>query len=331
MENYKHDIAAYAGYLKDNKELLECTSGGIATALAKSIIQQGGVVAGVSYSKDFYKAEYVIIDKLNDIDKLKGSKYIEVDKGNIFKDVKERLEEGQKVLFFGLPCMVGAMRRFLNKAYENFIAVELICHGPTSQKVHQQYVEMLEKKYNSKIVDFSVRKKNGRWTPAYLYAKFENGKVFQEEFYSTEYGYAFSIMSRPSCYNCQFRGDKREGDIMIGDFWGASPKDSFWNENGLSAILVHTEKGNELLKSVDSIALYKTTDEKIIKGNQNIIKTRAVNPSREKFAKLFAEHDLFYAVKHTKKITTRIKEFIKKIVPDSLKPFVRKIYHLIRG
>lgn len=330
MEDYRHDISAYAGYLKDDKELLECTSGGIATALAKNMIEKGGVVAGVAYSQDFYRAEYVIIDDIKDVDKLKGSKYIEVDKGNIYKNVKEKLDMGLPVLFFGLPCMVGAMKKFLNRDYENFIAVELICHGPTSQRAHQQYLEKLEKRYDSKIVDFSVRRKKDRWLPIYLFAEFENGKIFRKKFYSTEYGYAFSVLSKKSCYNCQFKGDNRLGDIMIGDFWGATSKDVFWNEKGVSAVLVHTKKGNKFLKGNSRIELYHTTSEMIIKGNPNVIRSRMMNPSRDKFEKLLMEHDLFYAVKHTKKLTTVIKGLIKRMIPNSLRPLVQNIYHLIK-
>ena len=83
-----HDVAVYGGYLNDDAKILQSASGGIATALSEFMLQQGGYVIGVSYSDDFYKAEYVIIDNISDIQKLKGSKYIEFDKKNIYFDVK---------------------------------------------------------------------------------------------------------------------------------------------------------------------------------------------------------------------------------------------------
>ena len=49
-EEKKHNIAVYAGYVEDNKELMECSSGGIATAISKNFIQNGGYVAGVAYN-----------------------------------------------------------------------------------------------------------------------------------------------------------------------------------------------------------------------------------------------------------------------------------------
>jgi hypothetical protein len=83
-EYKSHDIAVYAGYINDEMKLLQSASGGVATAISEKIITDGGYVAGVAYAKDFKKAEYIIVNKIEDIDRLKGSKYIESDKGNIY-------------------------------------------------------------------------------------------------------------------------------------------------------------------------------------------------------------------------------------------------------
>ena len=142
-EYNKHDIAVYGGYLSDNAKILQSASGGIATALSECMLQQGGYVVGVAYSDDFYKAEYVIIDSISEIDRLKGSKYIDCDKKNVYSDVKKLLDSGQKVLFFGLPCVVGALYNFLGERPEKLLTCELICHGPTYAKVHSDYVKFL--------------------------------------------------------------------------------------------------------------------------------------------------------------------------------------------
>jgi len=312
-----HDIAAYAGFLNDDQELLACSSGGIATALARQMIRSGGYVAGVSYTDNFMSAEYRITNNEKMIDRFKGSKYIDTYKNTVYSDVKVILERGDRLLFFGTPCIVAALHSYLQREYTNLITVELICHGPTDPKVHRQYIEHLESKHKSKVVDFTVKHKRGKWTPQYLYAKFENGEIFHERFYSTEYGYAFSSMAMPQCYSCQFRGNNRTGDIMLGDFWGATEKDVFWNEKGVSSILVHTTKGNDFLLSTKDISLFPTTFEKILEKNQNIVKPRAKTRTTDKFTKLFENHDLFYSVKHSKPIKNRIKAFIKRLIKQS--------------
>ena len=314
-EQYKgHDIKAYAGYVKNNQDLLTCSSGGIATALSRAVIERGGYVAGVTYSSDFMEAKYDIVNTIEGIERFKGSKYVEVQKGTIYKDVQALLDDGKTVLFFGLPCAVAALRAALKMDYDRLITVDLICHGPTLSQVHKDYITYLTDKYQSNIVEFSVKKKLDAWTPGYLYAKFENGQSFCEQFYHTEYGYGFSVLAKKGCYACPFRGNNRTGDIMIGDFWGANPEDEFWNKDGVSSILVHTQKGNDLICSLTDVELFETTFERIVEKNPNIIRPRGERKETEKFEKLLTKKGLFYAVKHSKKLKTRIKGLVKQIV-----------------
>lgn len=309
-----HDIAAYAAYLRDDSELLECASGGAATALARATIRNGGYVAGVAYTDDFSGARYVIVHTEEGLAALKGSKYIDAEKGTVYKDVQALLEQGEQVLFFGLPCVVAALKSVLKQEYDNLLTVELICHGPTDVRVHRQYVEHLETKYQSRLVDFSVKRKKGGWTPGYLYAAFENGQVYEERFYDTAYGYAFRAMAKKPCYSCKFRGDARVGDLTVGDFWGAVPEDPFWNKNGVSAVLVHTEKGLVRLRAAEDIALFETTPQRIIEKNPSVVQPRTPRPETAKFTRLFEEKGLFYAVKHSKSWKVRVKAAMKSLL-----------------
>lgn len=330
MTKQSHDVAVYGGYVNDEEKLIQSTSGGIATALAEEMIEAGGYVAGVAYSEDFHKAEYIVTNDKYGLEKLKGSKYIEVDKKDVYKRVKLLLDQDKKVLFVGLPCTVAAMYGFLGERAKNLLTCELICHGPTSAKVHEEYVSHLEKKYNSKIVEFSVRHKKHEWLPTYLYAKFANGQEFEKPFYSTEYGFAFSVLGRESCYNCQFKGERRCGDIMLGDFWGVTEKDEFWNKKGVSVIFAETGKGDEALKALRGVKLFPTTFEKAIASNPMVIKSKEKNPQTEKFSKFFVEKGLLYAAKHSISFKHRIKNFAVRCVPQPLIPFAKKIYHTMK-
>lgn len=330
FDEYKnHDVAVYGGYLSDDKKLIQSTSGGIATALAERMLEIGGFVAGVAYSEDLYRAEYILIHDKSEIGKLKGSKYIECEKGTIYSDVKRLLDLGEKVLFFGLPCAVAALYRFLGGRPENLLTCELICQGPTSHRIHQEYVTHLEEKYQSKLIDFSVRHKKKGWTPPYLYAKFENGRVFEKRFYETEYGYAFSVLGRESCYSCNYRGNDRQGDIMIGDFWGATERDAFWNRYGVSVVFAETKKGNDFLYFVEGVKLFPTTFEKAVEKNPMVIHPRRRENEREKFSVLLSEKGLIYAAKHSIGIKKRIINTAAKMIPDGIRPAAEKIYRAI--
>ncbi len=326
-EYEKHDVAVYAGYLTDDAELMQCSSGGIATAMSRYVLEkkvnEGGYVAGVAYSKDFYNAEYILIHDESELDKLKGSKYIECDKNNIYSEVKRLVENGENVLFFGLPCAVAALYKYIGSRPDNLLTCELICHGATSAKIHRDYVTYLENKYKSKIVDFSVRYKKKGWTPLYLHAEFANGKVFEKPFYDTEYAFGFSTWGREACYSCKFKGNNRQGDIMLGDFWGATETDEYWNKNGVSSVFAETEKGNEFLKSVPGIKLFPTTFEKAVKKNPMVIKSKTKKENRDKFSALLAEKGLMYAAKHSVGIKTRIARKIPNSVILALKKVIK--------
>lgn len=329
INSYKKEV--YAGFLVDDKELLECTSGGMATAFSKYMIQHGGYVIGVSYSDDFYSAQYEIAHSMEKIDKFKGSKYIDVNKGNVYEDTKNLLDNGEKVLFFGLPCIVAAMNKYLGKEYPNFITCELICHGPTYAEVHLQYVKYLEKKFHSKIIGFSVRKKKKTWMPTYLHAKFENGQFYEKEFYETEYGLAFSIMGKKSCYHCKFKDNNRMGDIMIGDFWGTRKEDIFWNEKGVSAIFVQTDKGEKFLQQIKGIKLFKTTFDRAIMKNQMVIKSRKVHPQKERFEQLFEKRGLIYAAHHIDPFRCVMKKYAMRALPLPMIKMLRRIKKMINN
>ncbi len=328
FEEYsKHDVAVYGGYLLDEEKLKQSASGGIATALSEHMIEQGGYVAGVVYSNDFYRAEYVLVNDKSSLDKLKGSKYIDSDKKNIFADVKNLLDSGEKVLFIGVPCVVGALYKFIGERPQNLLTCELICHGPTGLDIHKEYLTYLENKYQSKLVNFSSRyKKNGARVPVYLRAEFENGQIFEQPFAESAYGIACSVYGLERCYNCKFKGNNRQGDIMVGDNWRATSEDEFWNKYGLSSVFAETEKGNEFLKSTEGISLFPITFEKAARCSRRVVTPALRHKNRDKFVKLLSKKGLIYAAKHSVAWKTRVISAVTKMTPRKMKPLLKKMH-----
>ena len=69
------------------------------------------------------------VNKLEDLPKLMGSKYLQANIKETFKECKEFLEAGKLVLYSGLPCQLHGLKLFLKKDYENLILVDIACHG----------------------------------------------------------------------------------------------------------------------------------------------------------------------------------------------------------
>lgn len=289
----------YAGYIEDEKELISCASGGLATALSKKFLRNGGIVYGCAYSEDWRSVEYIKVTNESEIDRLKTSKYAQSVKGNVYHQIIEDLKSGIKVLFIGLPCEVLSVRtRIPEKLQESLFLVELVCHGPTSQEVHRQYLDRAAAK-NDELVYFSTReKKDGEWKPFYICAKYKNGKTVYEQFHKSAYGAAFRYLKRPSCYSCQIKGEHLAGDLMIGDYHYVEEGMKGYNRHGVSSALVHNPKGKALLEGIDEVGFHLVEiNKRGALGNGAITKAIPAPEGQLQFRKVFESEGLDKASK----------------------------------
>lgn len=314
------ELKTFCGYYKNEELLKDCASGGAASILAESIIKTGGVVYGVIYSHDYKSAEYGRFTSLKKLKPFKGSKYIPAKKkvlvGSVYKSVYELvaqdLNAGKKVLFTGLGCDVGAVLMYMKSKGidDSFLyTVDLICHGTTLKQVGEFYIENLEKKFNSTIIDFSVRYKKFGTNPHYLRATFQNGKIFEKEFYQTEYGIAFSKYARKSCYSCKYKGANHLADITIGDFWGQDKTGEEYNRNGVSVLFVRTSKGVNMINSIDRnrYSLYDADTKIALEGNPMFWKNRLKLSSSDRFEKEIKVVGLSKALKECETFKEKLK------------------------
>ncbi len=289
-------LHAYCGHLCNNQELFKSSSGGVTSALSKMIISKGGSVFGVKYSDDYYSAHYCIVTEESQINTIIGSKYIYTGKQieyngiimSVFEAIEKELALGKDVLFFGLGCDVAAVKNYLDNKHidaSRIFLVDIICQGPTLSKVQESYLKNLEHKYSSEVVDFSVRYKKFGWKPPYIHVEFANGKKYEEAFYGSDFGFAFQNYSNKGCYNCQYRGLNRYSDVTIGDYWGLKKDDKEYNRNGVSLMIVRTEKGDQLIQSINP--------QIFIINNADIIKALTNNPMYYECRKLYKNHENF--------------------------------------
>lgn len=294
LKSVKSLKQAYAGMNTNEEERIKSSSGGVFSTLARHIINQNGVVCGAAFD-DKLHVEHIIIDNENELKKLRGSKYVQSNTNNIFNQIKRQLIEGKKVLFTGCPCQVGGLHAYLGKEYENLYTMDVICHGIPSQNIFDKYIELLEKKYKSKVVEFFFRDKSKGWHTSSIKAKFENGKeytkVTSEDIYMR--GFYRNIYLKPACYNCEFRNFKSGSDITLGDFWGAEIEEKEIDDNkGLSAVIVNTPKGIMLKDSINSNNIFKPVDyNKILKYNKGLEWSFEASSKRSEFLNLVDKED----------------------------------------
>lgn len=268
----------YAAQNRNLESLFNGTSGSVFAAFAEKMYREGGYVGGAIFNEDFSVRQFLSNNK-GDLEKLRNSKYVQSNSEGFYKQVRDILNKGEKVLVCGLPCQMAALRSFLRKDYENLVIVDLICLGINSPKVLPAYLKWQEEKHNSKIVYYKAKNKELGWRELTTKIVFENGDVVYDKRdtnYFTQGFISTHAFARPSCYDCKFKEFPRISDITIGDFWGAEKyvDKSMDFDLGTSVVLLNSEKGKVFYESMHS----KFKDKQVllgdvIQGNSALLKS----------------------------------------------------------
>lgn len=265
-----YGTALYAS-CKDENRLSQSASGGVAGGLYRTFLNEGNsCIVGVRYTEDFRNVEYVVTDEEENISSFLGSKYIKADIHNIYDMLLPYLQSGKKVLVIGLPCEVAAVKsRFIR--YQDLYTAELICHGPTTKQVLSSYIDCIERENESRVVNFSLRKKQPTWKPYYIYAEFENGSNCSEKFIESSFSDAFQIIKRKSCNHCPFKDGHSCSDLILGDFHAALKGTMEYNQYGSSIVFPITDKGRWMVSQLDKDFNIGQADKKRAMGNTALI------------------------------------------------------------
>lgn len=275
----------YAGYTSDDIRLDRSSSGGVFSALAKHILDEDGYISGVVFDEHF-KACHIVSNDPSDVFRMRGSKYVQSDTQNVYREIEQLLKYNKKVLFTGVSCQVAGLKAYLGKQYDNLCCVDILCHGVSSPGVFRKYLE--EEVGINKIQDIQFKnKKSEGWRKPYIHIESEAG-VMHQFLEENEYARVFlnNVINRNCCAECQFQKIPRQGDLTIGDFWGIEDCNPELDDNkGVSVILVNSEKGQTLLENCkkDFMVLREERLEDAIVKNPNIVSSSIPHPARRKF------------------------------------------------
>lgn len=253
--------AIYAVKHRDSMVLRASSSGGAFTAISDYILTKGGIVYGAAFDKHLI-VRHVRCDTAVERDRLRGSKYVQSDLGDVFLSVKADLDSKRDVLFSGTPCQTAGLYAYLGKAYCNLLCCDLVCHGVPSPRIFKDYVNTLDGGIKNNISQINFRDKISGWSN-FSFSLVIAGKKKSVRFGKDPYCSLFSdhLILRPACHNCKFTSYIRPSDITLADFWGIySSRPGFADENGVSLVLINTEKGQALFEAIKSKICYERSN-----------------------------------------------------------------------
>ena len=241
------EIHSYAAWSKDTVIRRKCSSGGVGFELGRTLIEEDYKVCGVRYDAERARAEHYIATTVKELIPSIGSKYIQRYTVDGFKAINRK----EKYLVTGTPCQIDSFRRYIRKfnVEDNFVLMDFFCHGVPSMHLWQKYLQEVEK-LTGNVTYVSWRNKLTAWHDSYDLLirgekSFYNSRLSQGDRF-----YRFFLSDAclgKACYErCKYKYDRSAADIRIGDLWGNTYKS---NEDGVSAAVAFTEKGNKILCS----------------------------------------------------------------------------------
>ena len=254
---------AYACYNKNEDIRLNSSSGGIFTLIAEYILDLKGVVFGAAFDKDF-TVKHIEVTEKEQLNLLRGSKYVQSKIGDTYKFVKKYLDGGRAVLFTGTPCQIDGLIKFLGgKEYDKLYTQDIICHGVPSPKVWRDYVSHIKQGLDCDVDNITFRNKDNGWINYSIRFNSQSGviynSVFRNDYFMT--GFIKNLYLRPSCYNCHSKSINRNSDITLADFWGIDNIVPEMNDDkGTSLIFVNTDKGTKLFNNISEKIVYQKVD-----------------------------------------------------------------------
>lgn len=296
-------LACYAAAVSDQEKSSKYASGGVASSIASYVISQGGVVAA-SCGNDIFNVEHRLLRSVGELPAISGSRYVQskITPELIF-EIRKELKSGRTVAFIGTGCQTAAMRSLFSVRYDNLVLIDIVCHGVPSQKMLNDNIRHYERHFpgfNPQTVRFR-EKRDGKITYGW-FAETENGKgkiavPWRKDAYMAAFLDHLSL--RPCCTECRYAFSARATDLTLSDFWGLGNDSALHGRNGVSAVLVNTEKGRGLFSGLEYLDKEKREIEEAVRGVGRLQTPSPANPQTPIFNALYLEQGLQEAAKRT--------------------------------
>ena len=263
-------INNYLGWANDKDIRWRAASGGVATALAKYLLESclvNKVVVVKSVSgKEPLDFRGTIITEVDQLDGAMGSKYCPVTLCGALKEITP----DDRIAVIGLPCHIHGLRKaqLNNKSFQkiDLTLIGIFCGGTLGREATDWIIRRSGFDSN-KLVKINYR---GNGWPGQLTADFVGGKKLilpYPEYSDLQYN-GFIPWRCKLCSD----GVAELADISIGDAWLKEVTSS--NDQGVSMIVTRSQKGEAILnkaKAAGVIDCKICKDDDVIRSQYNLL------------------------------------------------------------
>lgn len=297
-----HILQAYAMQHRDKNVIFNSSSGGAFTAISDWVLNHGGKVYGAVFDKGTFYVKHVSAECAEERNYMRGSKYVQSSIGTTFRQIKEDIDTGKKVLFSGTPCQCAGLCSYLNGHPENLVIVDLLCHGTPSPELLVKHIDRIETKKHKKIQEYKYRSKKYGYEHTHEVLFSDGKKLCNADL--KRILKLFVVGMRSSCFECKYTNRERFGDITIGDMWEAPKLVGIKDHKGTSTVIVNTSLGERIIDEIKDNCLLIPVNEQDIK--QSALKKRVEKPKNyEVFWKNYLEYGYRYVFEHYAPLTAK--------------------------
>lgn len=308
---------AFSVFSRNSNTRKESTSGGIAHEISKIHFAKGFGVCGVKYDFINDKAIHNIAKNGSEISEFKGSKYIQSNTVEAFKEIIQTLRD-KKYIIFGTPCQIAAIEKYANIVgkREHLVLVDFFCHGTPTYNLWKLYINEAKQRLKAKKINgLNFRDKKYGWHNYTIAIEDSDGLHYSDRNIDKDLFYEMFLGNyclNGSCYTCKFRTVYSKADIRVGDLWGSKYKN---DTKGISGVIAFTDLGQQIISELVDTCIIKTESLETIvegqmKGDLDIPKAR---------------NKILVDLENEKALQ---KIYSKRVIPIKIK---RKIIRVLRG
>lgn len=274
----------FAAKALDDAIRQHATSGGVVPLLSRQVVEEHGNVFGVICDLPSGRVHFKRVTQIEELDALSGSKYVQADPEQIFREVQTVSQSSRwPVLFVGTPCQIAGLKAFLKHVPDNLYLVELVCHAVPTPLIWQKYLSSVR----CPVSHVEFRSKRRGWKTYTMSMRDEQGRELLSHWrgYSFLWGFLSNLFNRLSCHHCAFRCGRSGAHLTVGDFWGVANLFPEMDDNqGISLVIAHDQKGQHLFDSICSLIECRECDfHSAVQSNPALVEDPPCHPSRAQF------------------------------------------------